>query len=68
MKIDNGLDDDCDIKNILPRRMGAFVLSSSRRNMNSFIREIHGFCNNNIHYTHTSSMYIQRHSRMFSIK
>ena len=60
MKIDNGLDDDCDIKKILPRHMGAFVLSSSRRIMKSFIREIDGFCNNNIYYAHNDRMYIEK--------
>ena len=60
MKIDNVLDDDCDNKNTMPFHLGAFVLSNSRRIMNSFIREIDGFCINIIYYTHTDSMYIEK--------
>ena len=60
MKKDDGLDDDdCDIKNTLPAVLGAFILSSSRRNMNIFIREINGFYNNSIYYTDCDSLYIE---------
>ena len=31
MKKDDGLDDDCDIKNTLPAVLGAFILSNSKR-------------------------------------
>ena len=48
MKKDDGLDDDCDIKNTLPAVLGAFILANSRRIMNNFIREINGFYVNNI--------------------
>ena len=37
MKKDDGLDDDCDIKNTLPAVLGAFILSNSKRIMNNFI-------------------------------
>ena len=60
MKIDTVLDDDCDIKNTMPFHLGAFVLSNSRRIMNSFIREKDGFCINKIYYAHTDSMYIEK--------
>ena len=43
MKEDDGLDDDCDIKNTLPAHLGAFILSNSKRIMNNFIRETKGF-------------------------
>ena len=43
MKKDDGLDDDCDIKNTLPARLGAFILSNSKRSMNTFSRQINGF-------------------------
>ena len=43
MKKDDGLDDDCDIKNTLPAVLGAFILSNSKRIMNNFIRQINGF-------------------------
>ena len=48
MKKDDGLDDDCDIKNTLPVVLGSFILSNSKRNMNNFIRETKGFHNSSI--------------------
>ena len=60
MKKDDGLDDDCDIKKTLPAVLGAFILSNSKRIMNNFIREINGFYNNNIYYTDTDSLYIEK--------
>ena len=60
MKKDDGLDDDCDIKNPLPAVLGAFILSNSKRNMNIFIREINGFYNNSIYYGDTDSLYIEK--------
>ena len=43
MKKNDGLDDDCDIKNTLAAVLGAFILSNSKRIMNNFIRQINGF-------------------------
>ena len=60
MKKDDGLDDDCGIKNNLPALLGAFILSNSRRFMNKFIREKNGFYKNNIFYTDTDSIYIEK--------
>ena len=60
MKKDDGLDDDCDIKNTLPAVLGAFTLSNSKRIMNNFIREINGFYNNSIYYGDTDSLYIEK--------
>ena len=60
MKKDDGLDDDCDIKNTLPAVLGAFTLSNSKRIMNNFIREINGFYENNIYYTDCDSLYIEK--------
>ena len=56
MKKDDGLDDDCDIKNTLPAVLGAFSLANSRRTMNKFIRELNGFYNNNIYYSDTNNL------------
>ena len=56
----DGIDNDCDIKNTLPAVLGAFILSNRRRIMNKFIREIHGFYNNNIYYGDTDSLYIEK--------
>ena len=60
MKKDDGLDDDCDIKNTLPAVLGAFILSKSKRIMNNFIRELNGFYNNSIYYGDTDSLYIEK--------
>ena len=60
MKKDDGLDDDCDIKNTLPAVLGAFILSNSKRIMNNFIREINGFYKNSIYYGDTDSLYIEK--------
>ena len=59
-KKEDGLDDDCDIENTLPAVLGDFFLSNSERIMNNFIREINGFYKNNIYYTHTDSLYIEK--------
>ena len=60
MKKDDGLDDDCDIKNTLPAVLGAFIVSNSKRIMNNFIREINGFYNNSIYYGDTDSLYKEK--------
>ena len=60
MKKDDRLDDDCDIKIILPAHLGAFIVSDSKRIMNHFIGEINGFYNNNVFYTDMDSLYIER--------
>ena len=60
IKKDDGLDDDCDIKNTLPAVLGAFILSNSKRILNSFIREKNGFFNNTIYYGETDSLYIEK--------
>ena len=64
MKRDDGLDDDCHFKNTLPAVLGAFILSSSRRIMNNFIRKTNGFHKNNIYYTDTDCFYIEKNVRM----
>ena len=37
---DDGLDDDCKVKNTLPAHLGAFIFSNSNRIMDNFIREL----------------------------
>ena len=59
-KKDDESEDNNDIKNTLPNLLGAFILSNSKRNMINFIREINGFYNNNIYYTDTDSLYIEK--------
>ena len=60
MKREDGLDDDCDIKTTPPAVLGSFILANSRRIMNIYIREINGFYENNIYYTDTDSLYIEK--------
>ena len=47
------------MKNTLPGHLGAFILSNRQRIMNNFDREINGFYNN-IYYTDTDSLYIEK--------
>ena len=60
MKKDDGLDDECDIKNTLPAVLGAFILSNRKRNLNNFFRETNGFYDNSIYYGDTDSLYIEK--------
>ena len=48
------------MKNIIPNRIRAFILSKSERILNNFIREINGFYNNSIYYGDTDSVYIEK--------
>ena len=48
LKKDDGLDDDCDIKNTLPRHLGAFTLSNSNKFLKIFLREVNGFYTDSI--------------------
>ena len=62
----DGLDNnDCDFKNSLPDHFGDFLLSSGKRILNNFIRELNGFCNNNIIYTDMDSLYIEKKVGIF---
>ena len=69
MKKDDGLDDDCDIKNTLPAVLGSFILSNSKRIMNNFIREKNGF-QKKIEYTMETRIACirKKNIRMFWIK
>ena len=60
MKKDDGLDDDCNIKNTLPAHLGGFILSNSKRIMNNFIRKIDGFYTINVYISDTDSLYIEK--------
>ena len=57
---DDGLDGDNNVKNTLPSHLGAFILSNSKRILNSLISEINGIYNNSIYYGDTDSLYIQK--------
>ena len=40
--------------------LGAFVLSNSKRIMNNFIHAINGFYTNDVYFTDTDSLYIEK--------
>ena len=56
---DAGLEDEVKKLNTIPLDLGAFVLSNSKRNMNTFIHAIKGFYTNDVYYTDTDSLYIE---------
>ena len=56
---DKGLEDEIKKINTMPLHLGAFVLSNSKRIMNSFIHAIDGFYTNDVYYTDTDSLYIE---------
>ena len=60
LKKDDGLDDQNDIKNTLPSRLGAFISSNSKRIMNNFIRVINGFYSNSTYYGDTDILYTEK--------
>ena len=57
---DGGLEDEIKKINTMPLHLGAFVLSNSKRVMNNFIHAINGFYTNNVYYTDTDSLYIEK--------
>ena len=44
----------------MPVPLGSFVLNNSKGFMKNFIREIDGFRTNNVYYTDTESLYIEK--------
>ena len=56
---DVGLEDEVKKLNTMPLHLGAFVLSNSKRIMNTFIHAIDGFYTNDVYYTDTDSLYIE---------
>ena len=60
LKDDEGLQDEVKKVNTMPFHLGAFVLSNSERIMNKFIHAIDGFYTNDVYYTDTDSLYIER--------
>ena len=57
---DAGLEDEVENLNTMPLHLGAFVLSISKRIMNIFIHAIIGFHTNDVFYTDTDSLYIEK--------
>ena len=57
---DDGLEDEVNKLNTMPLNLGAFVLSNSKRIMNNFIHAINGVYTNDVFYTDTDSLYIEK--------
>ena len=57
---DKGLEDEFEKMNTMPLYLSAFVLSNSKRIMNNFIHAINGFYTNDVSYTDTDSLYIEK--------
>ena len=57
---DAGLEDEVKKLNTMPLHLGAFVLSNSKRIMNNFIHAINGFYTNDIYYTDTDEIYLEK--------
>ena len=53
---DDGLDDEVKKLNTMPLHLGAYVLSNSKRIMNSFLHAINGFYANVVCYTDTDNL------------
>ena len=53
---DAGLEDEVEKLNTMPLHLGSFVLSNSKRVMNSFIPAVNGFYTNNFSYGDTDSL------------
>ena len=60
---DAGLQDEVKKLNTMPLHLGAFVLSNSKRIMNSFLHAINGVFTNHPYYEDTDSMYIENKHR-----
>ena len=59
--IDNAaLEDEFKKLKTMPLHLGVFVLSNSKRTMNNFKHAINGFYRNDVYYTDTDSLYIEK--------
>ena len=59
LKDEEVLQDEVKKVNTKPLHLGAFILSNSKRIMNSFIHALDGFFTNDVFYTDTDSLYIE---------
>ena len=59
MNDDEGHQDEVKKVNTLPLQLAVFILSNSKRIMNTFIHAIDGFYSNDVYYTDTDSLYIE---------
>ena len=63
LKDEEVLQDEVKKVNTKPLHLGAFILSNSKRIMNSFIHALDGFFTNDVYYTDTDSLYIKNKHR-----
>ena len=59
LKDDEWLGDEVKKVNTLPLQLVEFILSNSKRNVNSFIHAIGGYYTKDVYYTDTDSLYIE---------
>ena len=57
---DAELEDEVENLSTMPLHLGAFVLSNKKRIMNNFIHANNGFYTNDVYYTDTDSLYIEK--------
>ena len=60
LKDEEGLIDEVKKVNPLPLQLAVFILSNSKRIMNNFIHAIDGFYTNDVYYTDTDSLNIEK--------
>ena len=60
MRKDDGLEANKYLKITLPIYVGAFILNNIKKIFKKFIRDINGFNSNNLYYTDTDSLYIEK--------
>ena len=59
LKQHEGLEGETDLKITMPADLGSVILSN-KRIINNFLREVYGLKNNNVYYTDTDSLYIEK--------
>ena len=60
LKRNDGKENDNNVKLILPNPLAAFVLKNTERFVNNFVRQINGFLKDNVCYSDTDSLYIEK--------
>ena len=60
LKKDDSLKSDTDSKITMPAHLGSFILKNCERTLNNLIREKDGFKTNNVFYSGTDSLYIDK--------
>ena len=61
LKQDEGLERETTLQNTIPAHLGNFILSESKRFMNSSTRGFDGLKMIVVYYTNTDSLYMEKH-------